>query len=140
MSRGVPGLNFPSFSEGLSLRPVGALNLQLVARLFPFLFGGTFIEARRDVFAFLGHSLEFPFLFGGTFIEALGNHHRNHKRRRFPFLFGGTFIEAEGYAVESLVTVVFPFLFGGTFIEASACTTSPQTKNPISLPFRRDFH
>ena len=38
-------LNFPSFSEGLSLRPVEP---EAVAEsvAFPFLFGGTFIEAQ----------------------------------------------------------------------------------------------
>ena len=36
----------------------------------------------------------FPFLFGGTFIEAkLGGCH-SWSLRIFPFLFGGTFIEA----------------------------------------------
>ena len=36
--------NFPSFSEGLSLRYPGGYTLQRRA-LFPFLFGGAFIEA-----------------------------------------------------------------------------------------------
>ena len=37
--------------------------------LFPFLFGGTFIEALIGIsHGFL--VFEFPFLFGGTFIEA----------------------------------------------------------------------
>ena len=38
---------------------------------------------------------EFPFLFGGTFIEAkLGVGRADEVRVAFPFLFGGTFIEA----------------------------------------------
>ena len=36
--------NFPSFSEGLSLRAGSFLVVLVVARGFPFLFGGTFIE------------------------------------------------------------------------------------------------
>ena len=36
---------------------------------FPFLFGGTFIEAGED--APVARREEFPFLFGGTFIEAM---------------------------------------------------------------------
>ena len=36
---------------------------------FPFLFGGTFIEALITGL-FINASLTFPFLFGGTFIEA----------------------------------------------------------------------
>ena len=60
----------------------------------------------------------FPFLFGGTFIEASSVRSKVTLAVRFPFLFGGTFIEAFG--VEAVVGVlsVFPFLFGGTFIEA----------------------
>ena len=38
----------------------------------------------------------FPFLFGGTFIEALHCHHATNRFCEFPFLFGGTFIEAVG--------------------------------------------
>ena len=60
---------FPSFSEGLSLRR-GAGGLHERARLeFPFLFGGTFIEACGSPI-FRGQDRAFPFLFGGTFIEA----------------------------------------------------------------------
>ena len=60
--------HFPSFSEGLSLRVrlVGAIQAQ--SYLFPFLFGGTFIEGDNEVTnALVG--VVFPFLFGGTFIE-----------------------------------------------------------------------
>ena len=38
--------NFPSFSEGLSLRPVGDAGDGVFSAEFPFLFGGAFIEAR----------------------------------------------------------------------------------------------
>ena len=63
------GSYFPSFSEGLSLRPNRTVSLELTVSEFPFLFGGTFIEA-----VFLSATpykdAQFPFLFGGTFIEA----------------------------------------------------------------------
>ena len=39
---------------------------------FPFLFGGTFIEAYMPP-SDQERLINFPFLFGGTFIEALGN-------------------------------------------------------------------
>ena len=39
-------------------------------------------------------SIKFPFLFGGTFIEAAFTKHIHAELRAFPFLFGGTFIEA----------------------------------------------
>ena len=63
--------NFPSFSEGLSLRHSDSERERGEnQREFPFLFGGTFIEA-----TFCGASstvaYAFPFLFGGTFIEAV---------------------------------------------------------------------
>ena len=37
--------NFPSFSEGLSLRPSGEPTQPYQVKIFPFLFGGAFIEA-----------------------------------------------------------------------------------------------
>ena len=86
--------HFPSFSEGLSLRRRVRTVTHWALLQFPFLFGGTFIEAARLGRA-SGVHLVFPFLFGGTFIEA----------------------RSEGYAVGSVIRA-FPFLFGGTFIEA----------------------
>ena len=61
---------FPSFSEGLSLRRMLSSCGGRRAPSFPFLFGGTFIEAE---IAGINREMveEFPFLFGGTFIEAL---------------------------------------------------------------------
>ena len=61
----------------------------------------------------------FPFLFGGTFIEAAAEHIGNEAGKAFPFLFGGTFIEASILGARKLTQgAEFPFLFGGTFIEA----------------------
>ena len=60
---------FPSFWEGLSLRlNVSAESAQQAT--FPFLLGGTFIEAPHAALVSPWHS-SFPFLLGGTFIEAL---------------------------------------------------------------------
>ena len=60
-------INFPSFSEGLSLR--GPRRTRRCPRQeFPFLFGGTFIEGMVRCLEELA-ATEFPFLFGGTFIE-----------------------------------------------------------------------
>ncbi len=54
-----PAPDFPSFSEGLSLRGVLALGF-LLAPVFPFLFGGTFIEGHKGSFeSWLMH--QFPF-------------------------------------------------------------------------------
>ena len=41
--------DFPSFSEGLSLRPHSARAVCGAQFTFPFLFGGTFIEALDEV-------------------------------------------------------------------------------------------
>ena len=83
--------------------------------VFPFLFGGTFIEAYIYI-SYMGAAQSFPFLFGGTFIEAGTLYGLVSHRRIFPFLFGGTFIEAlnNEWRLEGALT--------------------------ISLPFRRDFH
>ena len=70
--------HFPSFSEGLSLRPLRGNRVALrVLHGFPFLFGGTFIEAR--VLARPVHYLsDFP-----SFSEGLSLRlHRRHLLRR----------------------------------------------------------
>ena len=62
--------DFPSFSEGLSLRQSVRPSGKVASSRFPFLFGGTFIEAHRGV-TMSEVVPGFPFLFGGTFIEAV---------------------------------------------------------------------
>ena len=158
------GSYFPSFSEGLSLRQFTTSTSPVRDGRFPFLFGGTFIEAALPQDPALP-SNEFPFLFGGTFIEALRTPTHPDLIAPFPFLFGGTFIEAvdgeavrrcriagdfpsfsEGLSLRRAQEPLgspphdgFPFLFGGTFIEAEIYATH-STPEDISLPFRRDFH
>ena len=107
--------------------------------IFPFLFGGTFIEATLLAAPSMRDAL-FPFLFGGTFIEAFTVEEAEAVLMiEFPFLFGGTFIEAWTVWAWVVTLVRFPFLFGGTFIEATRGTATTK-KTSISLPFRRDFH
>ena len=60
----------------------------------------------------------FPFLFGGAFIEAALDPKSNGDLRKFPFLFGGAFIEAFPAIETYSMAPQFPFLFGGAFIEA----------------------
>ena len=128
----------------------------------------------------------FPFLFGGTFIEALTCCARKYLAGAFPSFSEGLSLRhvkidshevisgnfpsfSEGLSLRQHVAALrhtglhFPFLFGGTFIEA---TPPPATLtggsafpsfseglslrplilaymrsvNPFSLPFRRDFH
>ena len=66
--------NFPSFSEGLSLRALGLFPWAYAPSIFPFLFGGTFIEGSRLQKLIRGALSGFPFLFGGTFIEGTATH------------------------------------------------------------------
>ena len=107
--------NFPSFSEGLSLREI-------------------FAKLKEEKY------LKFPFLFGGTFIEGAGSTSAHLKHVAFPFLFGGTFIEGdETRAYPTICPIKFPFLFGGTFIEGFGDVRLGLHRH-ISLPFRRDFH
>ena len=63
---GTPHTNFPSFWEGLSLRPTATL-LKLLA------------------------TLKFPFLLGKAFIEAVTAHTAPKPQHSFPFLSGGGF-------------------------------------------------
>ena len=88
----LPYTNFPSFSEGLSLREHQQHSVLLSVLGFPFLFGGTFIEGAL-ILASCQDAPEFPFLFGGTFIEGCSIWSETKDGVTFPFLFGGTFIE-----------------------------------------------
>ena len=112
--RGVQ-LDFPSFSEGLSLRvQVGSLAT---------------------------HSIRFPFLFGGTFIEGRLQSARQLRHKPFPFLFGGTFIEGGG-VISTAVSAFgnFPSFSEGLSLRACLGLSVRAGMCRISLPFRRDFH
>ena len=63
------GWDFPSFLEGLSLRRRAGFGYDWYPRVFPFLFGGAFIEAPLPSTEH-PKSPKFPFLIGGAFIEA----------------------------------------------------------------------
>ena len=86
------GHNFPSFSEGLSLRGMRFSMNSKSRHVFPFLFGGTFIEGSGFVSANSGIPADFP-----SFSEGLSLRGPLHgfliDFNKFPFLFGGTFIE-----------------------------------------------
>ena len=156
--------NFPSFSEGLSLRAVNVKQTVWLALKFPFLFGGTFIEGpcprpRRCV-----RCARFPFLFGGTFIEGASmSTHSPGLISYFPSFSEGLSLRgrhgtrlcdvckyfpsfSEGLSLRGCDVGggrsrfhKFPFLFGGTFIEGGGLRSLSYRVN-ISLPFRRDFH
>ena len=101
--------------RGSRVVPVSAASLRAsFGWLFPFLLGGTFIEAYALTGLPYGFALKFPFLLGGTFIEALGlrrlSHHDGHG---FPFLLGGTFIEAQQAQSQQLFPAYFPSFWEG---------------------------
>ena len=109
------GSYFPSFLEGLSLRPMAREGRTVSRQLFPFLLGGAFIEAESEREKARG------------FVE-------------FPFLLGGAFIEARAIPAHRLRGLLFPFLLGGAFIEAVDITGVLASATLISLPSWRGFH
>ena len=134
--------DFPSFSEGLSLRDYKCKVEGRETPKFPFLFGGTFIEG-YPADCIEGFRADFPSFSEGLSLRGLRwKRWKRRCRRRFPFLFGGTFIEgssiistlsgvlvdfpsfSEGLSLRASWVLAtfssslrFPFLFGGTFIE-----------------------
>ena len=134
-------VHFPSFWEGLSLRPETPANLQLCCPPFPFLLGGTFIEASVLPGVSGTSWVGFPFLLGGTFIEAEKIASPIRYEKEFPFLLGGTFIEA-GQAAESwrLQESHFPSFWEGLSLRLAKGGGFSSERWGISLPFGRDFH
>ena len=86
--------NFPSFSEGLSLR--GVPSHSFPQNTFPFLFGGTFIEGPRAQFLGACHYHDFPSFSEGLSLRAVSQGRTEFNGAVFPFLFGGTFIGTAG--------------------------------------------
>ena len=81
----------------------------------------------------------FPFLFGGTFIEAKSSPWHEHEVAIFPFLFGGTFIEASNRFDPRVERQHFPSFSEGLSLRRLKTSPGIRATN-ISLPFRRDFH
>ena len=85
---------------------------------FPFLLGGTFIEApsifRKSLWVY-----KFPFLLGGTFIEAEDIYAERYTLDDyFPSFWEGLSLRQTASEPDIWFWRVFPFLLGGTFIEA----------------------
>ena len=85
--------NFPSFSEGLSLREWSRKGCCHESEHFPSFSEGLSLRAAR-----LAGSAEagdyFPSFSEGLSLRAIEENHRREPRE-FPFLFGGTFIEGQ---------------------------------------------
>ena len=83
---------------------------------FPFLLGGTFIEA-QVVLQVHAIAVEFPFLLGGTFIEAPHRKTLPPRFQHFPSFWEGLSLR-HLLLFSAFTRSKFPFLLGGTFIEA----------------------
>ena len=131
--------NFPSFSEGLSLRHSAISFEQTFSTDFPSFSEG--LSLRHFGFGILGRGWHvFPFLFGRAFIEAQDPGPSSLPVFLFPFLFGRAFIEALIQFTNENLGAIFPFLFGRAFIEAYCFDWGDGRDSPISLPFRKGFH
>ena len=106
---------------------------------FPFLFGGTFIEAYvyADDSGLL--TKDFPSFSEGLSLRRLTARVRVKLFLAFPFLFGGTFIEARDKMSRSQPLRYFPSFSEGLSLRQSRRRTI-NAQIQISLPFRRDFH
>ena len=156
--------NFPSFSEGLSLR-VAVLRMVWVApRRFPFLFGGTFIEGLSVHHLLRGEQLNFPSFSEGLSLRAHGlggrrpprrnfpscseglslrvrfAEHALTSQRRFPFLLGRAFIEAVDEECDSAEDRHFPSFWEGLSLRHSNRRPELQLRFGISLPSGKGFH
>ena len=130
------GSYFPSFSEGLSLRVLSD-TMKLSRTLFPFLFGGTFIEGIT-----LGNMLRLAPYFP-SFSEGLSLRVATKlflaRVALFPFLFGGTFIEGANVRAIRCGSSNFPSFSEGLSLRVNLMIPHRRISF-ISLPFRRDFH
>ena len=109
------GRNFPSFSEGLSLRAYFVIWVTVKIALFPFLFGGTFIEGPRSRQRTLITGPYFPSFSEGLSLRGQRRPGRRMGTRNFPSFSEGLSLRAVGVVMSAW-------------------------RVPISLPFRRDFH
>ena len=110
--------NFPSFWEGLSLRPKNYAPIPVDPE-FPFLLGGTFIEATKTNPAAKCRAAYFPSFWEGLSLRlCIARAACVWKSRNFPSFWEGLSLRRFGFFVMEVVTSAFPFLLGGTFIEA----------------------
>ena len=159
---GIGAAYFPSFSEGLSLRPVRGSWSVSARPPFPFLFGRAFIEAGSDLLGFLvrnnfpsfseGLSLrrwilclrqryrtDFPSFSEGLSLRRVYSVTPGVRLSPFPFLFGRAFIEARIAPAGGAAGGDFPSFSEGLSLRRNAWENSGYLVS-ISLPFRKGFH
>ena len=81
---------------------------------FPFLLGGTFIEAEQEEKEFVGQIVDFPSFWEGLSLRRDGGPVCRFHAGKFPFLLGGTFIEAHDYPRREIIySANFPSFWEG---------------------------
>ena len=106
---------------------------------FPFLFGGTFIEARIAPAGTGAGGANFPSFSEGLSLRPAAWFAVHSGGVGFPFLFGGTFIEAYAGTNKGVHIYNFPSFSEGLSLRPYP-PVSQSAMIKISLPFRRDFH
>ena len=155
--------DFPSFSEGLSLRANRTHHQNQYENGFPFLFGGTFIEGVPPLLSLLmqkhfpsfseGLSLrvlsqfaaipflreDFPSFSEGLSLRVLHVQPLMHQCMNFPSFSEGLSLRALRTLPLLFTLLNFPSFSEGLSLRGGGCASSV-LRDEISLPFRRDFH
>ena len=140
VTRLVSFLDFPSFWEGLSLRPQTHRRTPPRRRKFPFLLGRAFIEAPWRVCLRVSGSA-FPFLLGRAFIEAIWSCRTSVRMAVFPSSWEGLSLRQHGMRRRNRTQGSgFPYNFVGTFIEAVSLPSRALLPLIISSLSSGDFH
>ena len=108
-------------------------------RAFPFLFGGTFIEAGGVALSGKLCGEDFPSFSEGLSLRPNIFMSGGALKGYFPSFSEGLSLRRKNESFSGY-WATFPFLFGGTFIEAVTTQITDGLQAGISLPFRRDFH
>ena len=132
-------MNFPSFSEGLSLREARPAHTTTSLLNFPSFSEGLSLRVERGTYekAQFGN---FPSFSEGLSLRALMQSLAPLNLGYFPSFSEGLSLRALNVFTLRACSLRFPFLFGGTFIEGHAPLLFSRRPLLISLPFRRDFH
>ena len=108
--------------------------------LFPFLFGGAFIEASEKLEEAGVEDVHFPSFLEGLSLRLSPGAMLPVMLKDFPSFLEGLSLRHEHHLLVERAGHRFPFLFGGAFIEALGVKDCPMVPPAISLPFWRGFH
>ena len=108
--------HFPSFSEGLSLRPFWTLFPPAMKRHFPSFSEGLSLRRERG-HGDENHARDFPSFSEGLSLRPTASTRTAAQSAHFPSFSEGLSLRRCKYCART-TPPLFPFLFGGTFIEA----------------------